>query len=191
MSDFHIDEKRPHLGGFKDGPQGDEATYFPDLWIWLVNDLKVDSVVDIGCGAGISTAFFETLLPGSVMGIDGIAQPQSFIVEHDYTTGPFPLGKDWDLAWCCEFLEHVEEKFLPNVLATFRCCKTILLTHAFPGQQGHHHVLCRTPTYWCGAMAAIGYRLDEELTAKTRELASLNLSPYNHFRRSGLAFVRN
>lgn len=190
-SDFVIDEKRPWLGGYKDGPRGDEATYFSALWIWLVNDLKINSVVDIGCGSGIATDFFETLLPNAVLGIDGIAQSQENIIEHDYTTGPFIIQKEYDLAWCCECLEHIEEKFLPNILSTFKCAKTLLITHAFPGQSGHHHVLCQTPNYWIGVFAAIGYRLDADLTLKTRELASLNTSPWNHYRRSGMAFVRN
>lgn len=198
MSDFFIDEKRPWLGGFKTGPQGDEATYFDRLWVWLVNDMKIESVVDIGCGAGIATNFFETLLPKTVVGVDGIAQNQSNIYQHDFTEGPWyppllegQLVPRYDLCWCCETVEHIEEQFLPHLLETFQCCKYVLMTHAFPGQAGHNHVNCRTSNYWLGVMAGAGYRLDPDLTAKTKELSRNNTSPWNHWLRSGMAFVRN
>lgn len=193
---FYEDPANPHLGGFRIG--GDEATTYPDLWTWLVNDYKVESVIDVGCGDGVAVRFFETLLPGSVIGVDGVPQPADNIFHHDFTddewvpkSSGFQLLPKYDLVWCVEFVEHVEEKFIPNFLETFKFAKTILMTHAMPGQQGHHHVNLRTPTYWIGCMAAIGYRRDEELTKKTRELSGLNKSPFNHFARSGMAFVRN
>lgn len=193
---FYEDPSNPHLGGFRIG--GDEATTYPDLWTWLVNDHKVESVIDVGCGDGVAVRFFETLLPGSVIGVDGVPQPAGNIYQHDLTDDEWmppvrgsQLLPEYDLVWCVEFVEHVEERFIPNFLETFKCSRTVLLTHAMPGQQGHHHVNLRTPAYWIGCMAGIGYRLDEELTKKTRELAGLNKSPHNHFTRSGLAFMRN
>jgi SAM-dependent methyltransferase len=188
-----IDETRPWLGGFKPGPLGDEATYFPSLWIYLVEKMGIKSVCDIGCGAGIAVKFFEELLePSDVMGIDGIAQDHPSILEHDYTLGPFvPLGGDYDLVWCCEFLEHLAEQYLPNILSTIRCGKLVLLTHAEPGQAGHHHVNCQTADYWKGVMASIGYRYDINVTQVCRLKAAENTSPWNHFTRSGMAFARH
>lgn len=191
---MHIDEQSPHLGGYCEG--GDEATYYPELWDWLVNDYAVRSVLDVGCGEGHAVNYFRTIGIELVLGIDGVAQPNGLIAQHDYTTGPVKgtvlraSGVDrFDLCWCCEFLEHVEERYLPNVLKTFSIADTLLITHAFPGQSGHHHVNCRSADYWIGAMAAIGYQLDNKLTVVTRELASLNRNPYNHYLRSGMAFT--
>lgn len=99
--------------------------------------------------------------------------------------------KKWvDLVWSCEFVEHVEEQFVRNFLATFACAKYVLMSHALPGQDGHHHVNCRSADYWIGALAAIGYKHDETLTQVTRELAAQNTVPWNHYKRSGLAFIR-
>lgn len=190
-SDYFIDEKRPWLGGFKTGEYGDEATYFPELWTYLVKELGIKSVIDVGCGSGVATQFFETLLPfGDVLGIDGIPQEHPSIVEHDYTLGPFPV-RERDLCWACEVTEHIEEKYVPNFLETFKCAQYVLMTHAFPGQQGWNHVNCQPPSYWIGCLAGIGYHLDVELTKKTMELAAMNESLYNHWVRSGMAFVRN
>ena len=191
MSQFYTDTENPHLGGYCLG--GDEATYYPDLWRWLVEERGVRSVIDVGCGEGHAFQFFEGLLGRlNVTGIDGIPQEHPMIEQHDYTTGPYiPWGYEEekaDLVWSCEFVEHVEERYVPNFLETFRCADLVLMTHAEPGQLGHHHVNCQPDSYWIGAMAAIGYRLDQKLTDRARQLAALNRNPYNHFARSGLAF---
>lgn len=190
-----------HLGGYVVGPYGDPATYYPELWQWLVEERKVQSVVDVGCGEGHAVRFFEGLGVEAV-GIDGVSQEHPRILRHDYTLGPWspsflregPEGP-WrddrcDLVWSCEFVEHVEERFLPNFLATFGAGHYVLMTHADPGQLGHHHVNCRSSDYWVGTMAAVGYRLDSQLTAQTRELAGHNTDQWNHYVRSGLAFAR-
>jgi SAM-dependent methyltransferase len=179
-----------HLGGYV--PGGDPATYYPELWDWLVTHLGVKSVVDVGCGDGVAVRHFQKMLGGKVYGVDGIPQQgQRNILVHDFTAGPFvPYWKNFDLCWSCEFVEHIEEKFIPNFLETFKCARYVLMTHAAPGQQGHHHVNCREVEYWLGAMAATGYRLDQRLTQQTRELAAQNTNHWNHFVRSGMAFVR-
>lgn len=187
--DFYIEALRPHLGGYIRG--GDPATYFPALWDWLVLARGVQSVVDVGCGEGCALDHFRGL-GCRVFGVDGIYQDDGDIEQHDYTTGPLPRipGGFFDLAWSCEFVEHVEERFVPNFLDTFKAARMVLMTHAEPGQPGHHHVNCQPADYWIGAMAAVGLAFDAVLTHQARERAALNPNPINHFARSGLAFVR-
>lgn len=195
-----------HLGGYTEG--GDPATYYPALWDWLVTDLKIRSVIDVGCGDGHAMRHFERHRGVEVIGVDGCKQDHPKIIQHDYTKGA--LGslsygastiiprlcsmitrKKWvDLVWSCEFVEHLEEQYVPNFLATFACAKYVLMSHGLPGQPGHHHVNCRPADYWIGALAAIGYKHDETLTQVTRELAAQNTVPWNHYKRSGLVFVR-
>jgi hypothetical protein len=192
---FYIDQERPHLGGYIVG--GDEATYYPDLWRWLVEDCGVKSVVDVGCGEGHAARYFADL-GCHVIGIDGVWQlSQNWqFVMHDFTRGPWSrvrgnrMEAATDLVWSCEFVEHIEERYVPNFLEAFLMAPLVLMTHAGPGQAGHHHVNCQPTSYWQGAMAAIGYSLDEHLTEQARSLAALNQNPYNHFARSGLAFRR-
>lgn len=182
-----------HLGGFV--PGGDPATQYPDLWRWLIEEQGVKSVIDVGCGDGQAVGFFRD--NGCVVvGVDGIPQDDPDIIEHDFrqsflTAAP-PEGWPgrFDLAWSCEFVEHVEEPFMPNFLGAFRLARVVLMTHAEPGQAGWHHVNCQPADYWKGALAAVGYRYDDTLTEQTRRLAALNTNPYNHYLRSGLAFRR-
>jgi len=190
--EFYVEEERPHLGGYIVG--GDPATYYPNLWDWLVQEHCVSSVIDVGCGEGHALDYFARA-GCYVRGVDGIPQRANWpgFVCHDYTTGPYepsPWGAShrFDLAWSCEFVEHVEEQYLPNFLATFRCADMVAMTHAEPGQPGHHHVNCRTADYWKGVMAAVGFAFDEETTLHARLMAAMNQNPINHFSRSGLVF---
>lgn len=190
-----VDESHPHLGGFV--PGGDPATFYPGLWEWLVSEHDVRSVIDVGCGDGVALRWFREH-GCRVLGIDGIPQDDPDIVTRDYTeriptlsfTDRLGAFSDWDLAWSCEFVEHVEEQHIPNFVATFQCARMVLMTHAEPGQAGWHHVNCQPADYWKGVLSAAGFDFDETLTEAAREMAGMNPDPYNHFKRSGLAFRR-
>lgn len=191
----HGKEVRDHLGGFVAG--GDPATFFPDLWEWLVQERGVRSVIDVGAGDGRAIDYFERL-GCTTIGVEGTPQPHPRIVQHDYRDGPLRLNEVFDLCWCCEFVEHVEQPYIPNFVATFHCAELLLLTHAFPGQPGHHHVNCQQPNYWVALLGRFGFDVDWGLTAQCRYLARLNTFTWgdergvhhNHFLRSGLAFHR-
>lgn len=180
-----------HLGGYIIG--GDPATQYPELWIWLVSKLGIKSVLDVGCGEGQAVKFFGDL-GADAIGIDGVAQDDPRIIQHDFTKGPCPdisdIDREFDLVWSCEFVEHVEPQYLTNFLELFAMAPMVLMTHAEPGQGGYHHVNCRFHDYWEGVLEGQGYKLDLELTRDTRTLASYNQNAYNHYARSGLAFVR-
>lgn len=187
---MYVDWDRPHLGGYSKG--GDPGSYCPELWTWLIEELGVDSVVDVGCGEGHALRFFEER-GCHVVGVEGIAQDHPQIVRHDYTTGPWPekvkgnrMEAATDLAWCCEFVEHVEEEFIPNFLETFLMARIVLMTHAQPGQGGHHHVNCQSDFYWINWLDRAGFTFDLNLTRETHAL----VSPNHYYAWSGLAFRR-
>ena len=191
-----------HLGGYV--PGGDPNTTYPALWDWLIGTLAVSSVLDVGCGdgSGCLSHFMADDRVSHALGIDGLVAPNLpagvQVFPHDFTQGPWtdfdggPLVTGFDLVWCCEFVEHVHEEFVPNYLPAFKAADLVLMTHALPGQGGHHHVNCRSSDYWQGAMAAIGYRLDPDLTATARRLATEEtIDPSaNYFARTGMAFRR-
>lgn len=177
-----------HLGGYVEGEHGDEATWYPELWQWFIDRMHVTSMIDVGCGTGVTVKFFQKL-GVKAHGVDGLAKG-AWIVPHDYTLGSY-MPDPVDLIWCCEFVEHVQEQYMVNFLQTFKSAKIVALTHAEPGQAGHHHVNCKTSQYWIGAMAAIGYKFDDIFTKIARIAARINPSPWNHFVRAGLIFIRN
>ncbi len=184
-----------HLGGYlisnKEFPCGDHLTWSPALWGWAYNELKVRSVLDIGCGEGHSTNFFRNL-GCEVLGVDGSIQARkdSAIPEHhithDFNDGPFIPLKTYDLIWSCEFVEHVEEQYIDNLLKTFSYAdKYIMMTYAEPGQGGWHHVNCQNEEYWVNRLSQIGFKPDPRLTELARKTAQ-----GGHFARNGLVLVK-
>jgi hypothetical protein len=127
-----------------------------------------------------------------VLGVDGDftltrSMPENFII-HDYTTGPAPVEGLWDMGWSCEFLEHVEERFMDNFMDTFKKCKRIVVTHAFPGQGGHHHVNEQDPNYWFQQFGSRGFLLDMKTTDEIRKASTM---VQRYIRVSGLVFFNS
>lgn len=158
-----------HLGGaYLDCP--DTNTFMPDIWQWLIDRHQIKSVIDVGCGAGWNTVWFHDRGLYAV-GVEGwpeaIAKtrmPMQRMIVHDYTKGPLESSRRFDLCWSSEFVEHVEEQFVPNFMATFKCAKRVCMTYATPGQTGFHHVNEQPFEYWIERMKENGFTLDREAT---------------------------
>jgi SAM-dependent methyltransferase len=185
-----------HLGGYVAG--GDPATWCPALWRWTIQELGIRSVLDVGCGEGHSARFFQDAgcevlgVEGCGSAIENSAIPDA-VVQHDFTRGPFVPPRRFDLAWSCEFLEHVEHRYVPNILAALaHAAKAILVTHAFPGQtDGHHHVNCRPGAYWIQRIEGLGFVCDVKRSRAARTVTLQDYPGINHFARSGLVFIRD
>lgn len=199
MNNMNFEEG--HLGGYiRANPEpapsglriehGDPATYTPDLWSWVHENLDVRSVLDVGCGEGHCAAYFQKL-GCRVLGVDGSwqAKRDSVIpechVQHDFVQGPFRPAEVFDLVWSCEFVEHVEERYVDHFLATFSASsRYLMMTFAAPGQPGWHHVNCKDEAYWIEKLGSIGFTLDQDLTIQTRTIAASG-----HYAGKGLFFV--
>lgn len=188
---FGKEVKEGHLGGCFLG--GDPSTYYPKMWEYLVKKYSIESVVDIGAGGGHSTKYFADLgcevigVDGSVEASENFTLPESFLLN-DYSVGSaitderLGVGDEplpevvFDLAWSCEFVEHVYEQFSDNFLADFARCKYIAITFAGPGQDGYHHVNLQPASYWIDKIEALGYTY---LAAETEELKEYARQDYN------------
>jgi SAM-dependent methyltransferase len=172
-----------HLGGNLIG--GDPETYEPKLWDGLVSAYKVRSVVDVGCGEGISSKYFrERGIP--CLAIDGLRKNcmvAEFAVQHDFVEGPLELY-GFDLAWCCEVVEHIEEQYLCNLLKTVEHVRIVAMTYGL--EPGHHHVNMREEAYWISAFGTVGFQLREDDTRTARSLAE-----QKHFKHNGLIFGKS
>ena len=179
----------PHsyLGGYIHG--NDQNTWYPALWQWLKTTFELKSVLDVGCGEGHSTWYWRSIgcdalgIDGSPYAIRDSVVPEA-VREHDFTTGPFRSDRSFDAVWSCEVVEHIDEQYVPAVLDTFGLGKIIVMTHAVPGQTGHHHVNCQPSSYWVRHLEQRGYHLQYALTRHTRTLA------HSYFRRTGMVFTK-
>jgi hypothetical protein len=164
------DKGAKHVGG--NIRPGDPFTFTPTAWRYLAERFAVGSVLDLGSGRGHAGLFFHRL-GLRVLCVDGLASNVENAVHptvlHDLTQGP--VRTRVDLAHSQELVEHIEERFVANVVDSLLCGEIIVFTHALPGQGGYHHVNLQPPEYWIGQMQARGCVLLEEDTARIRRLA--------------------
>lgn len=164
-----INDNYPQFG------KGDVGTWAPEVWDNIIKKYKIKSVIDVGCGAGHSLKYFIDKGLESI-GIEGyLPAIESSIVKdnikiHDYTLDEFIPNKKYDMSWCCEFVEHVEEKYLHNFMKTFNESNLVAMTHALPGQPGHHHVNCKNADYWIKIFNEYGFEYLEDYSISLRNL---------------------
>lgn len=171
----------PHLGGHFGNSNIDTATLD-----YLTVRFRKSSFLDVGCGPGGMVREAEQR-GYDAWGIDGDPHMErANVIIHDYTTGPFVPSRAFGLIWCMEFVEHVEERYQENYLATFAVGKVLFLTAAPPGFPGWHHVNCQEQGYWIKLLEEHGWRLDVEATQWVRQNGGHPFST-----RQGLVFVRS
>lgn len=179
-------KKFPHLGGNIDG--GDKRTWYPELWAYLIGRLKIKSMMDVGCGQGHAVEYFKN--HGiDAFGIDGLEDNIRKLEQKGLRGNTVDLTKTAyfklvDLIWCCEVVEHIDEKYLDNLLTTLSSGKYIVMTHAVKGQGGFHHVNCQDWTYWKEKIEGKGYELLVKDSKYSRNFA------HNYYKRTGLIFKK-
>ena len=181
----HSPKGAPHLGGHN---------WRTHIDTFVLDHYKVkgcSSFLDIGCGVG-GMVYNALDRDYDAYGIDGDfrlerEKPDSFILQ-DFTKGPATIDKEYfDLGWSCEFVEHVEQKYVDNFMQAFALCKNVVVTYAPVGKEGHHHVNCNTQQYWIDMFADYGLHYNAEQTKFIR--ANSNMKQ-NFLREYGLCFDR-
>jgi hypothetical protein len=102
------------------------------------------------------------------------------------TTSSFKTASTVDMIWCCEVVEHIEEKFIGNLFDTFKNANIIVMTFGKPGQTGWHHVNCQPKEYWIEKMNGNGFDFLETDTKISSEL----VPALSHYGKTGLIFRR-
>jgi hypothetical protein len=183
---FRADRSEPHLGG--NVAEGDPFTFSPAVWQYAIDRFAVSSVLDLGSGLGYASEYF--FRKGMrVIAVEGLADNVRNAV---YPTLRLDLSSSRvyckvDLVHCQEVVEHIEEKYLNNLLSSLCCGKYVLMTHALPGQPGHHHVNLQPREYWVEHMRRRGYAYLEEDSERIRRLATSEGAKY--VAASGLVFA--
>lgn len=181
------EDDRPDLGG--NLRHGDTRSITPAFCEYLVDRFAVKSVLDVGAGEGHVVNHFHRL-GIFAHGIDGLEanvhNAKAPVAMHDLTCGPYMYP--CDLAYCVEVAEHIEERYLDNLLATLANAPVVVMTHAVPGQPGHHHVNTQPESYWVEKLDGMGYNLSID-NDWFRELARKEKSDC-YFGETGLVFLR-
>lgn len=173
-----------HLGGHEGKTHMDYGvlTFFKE-------NLNVNTMIDIGCGPGGMVEAARNIGIDSY-GVDGDFRlerkfPEKYFL-HDFTKGRLQLDKTFDLAYSCEFVEHVYEDYQENYMVVFKKAKHVLLTFAPEGTPGHHHVNCKNESYWIAVFAQNGFKFDKNFTNEIRKYSTMER---NFIRNNGLYFV--
>lgn len=185
LTGFKLKDDEKHLGG--NIYQGDPYTYCPSIWNYVLKRFSVNSILDLGSGRGYASNYFFSL-GCKVLAVDGLKEN---CVNALYPTFHQDLTKgtvscNVDLVHCQEMVEHIDEKYIDNLLTALSCGKFLLMTHALPGQPGHHHVNCKPKEYWVEKLKTKGYNLLDEDTKRIRKLAEKDEAIY--MKQSGLMF---
>ncbi|MBW6469084.1 MAG: class I SAM-dependent methyltransferase [Coriobacteriia bacterium] len=159
-------------------PPRNEAVYIHDvadhplvdpqiLLPHVIDRIRPESVVDVGCGIGTFLHVCKDLGVSQVLGVDGEWVDRDLLFGHisphefrsvDLATDmPLELPRH-DLAICLEVAEHLDgscaASLVQSLVAASDC---VLFSAAIPGQGGQHHVNEQWPEYWAALFAAHEY----------------------------------
>mmetsp|Transcript_11634 Transcript_11634/g.17800 ORF Transcript_11634/g.17800 Transcript_11634/m.17800 type:complete len:388 (+) Transcript_11634:92-1255(+) len=181
---------KPHLGGFT---SFDPMGVSPTLWKHMVEHIGMKSLLDVGCGIGISTSWFvlhgldyvhcvegshdaveKSLLPGLKQTGHVPNNTIYGLTEHDFSRGPWWPERTVDVAWCVEFSEHVGRNFQLNYFTSFRKAALIFMTHSHWG--GWHHVEVHRNEWWVERMEMMGFVYSNTLTEMMHKQAKLDVN---------------
>jgi SAM-dependent methyltransferase len=131
---------------------------------------KARSILDVGCGRGTWLKTALDLGISDVLGVDGISiKPDELLIPRtDFKvlnlTQPWQLGRKYDLAFCLEVAEHLEEQYAPTLIESLTAhADSVVFSAACPGQDGQHHVNCQWPEYWQKLFNDRGFTCSDEL----------------------------
>lgn len=158
-----------HLGGHKGRTHLDHGALE-----FMIKEYNIKTMLDIGCGPGGMVQLARDL-DIDAYGIDGdftVNRQGDYFYIHDYSVNQSNINLKFDLAWSCEFVEHVDEKYIPNYMPDFQKAKYVIMT--FSESPGHHHVNINTASYWIDVFQSYGFEHDIDTTTKIQNASTMN-----------------
>jgi SAM-dependent methyltransferase len=130
----------------------------------VVDLLRPNSVLDVGCGRGTWLDVFRSAGVTTIVGVDGphvvpadLEIPADAFVQHDLSV-PVQLGRTFDLVVSLEVAEHLDADLAPAFVSSLAAHgPAVLFSAAIPFQGGAGHVNERWPSYWAKLFATHGY----------------------------------
>ena len=152
----------------------------------VISQLKIGSILDVGCGAGAWLAEYRRLGVPVCVGVDGgYVSPSSLLIpssafQPKNIAEPFHLQQRFDLVQCLEVGEHVPTAASHTLIDNLvRHGDTILFSAAIPGQGGENHINEQPYEFWRALFAERGYAPYDFLRPMLRDNPSVE-SWYRH-----------
>jgi hypothetical protein len=99
-----------------------------------------------------------------------LPDPQTQLVEHDFSRGPWWPAKTVDAIWCMEVTEHIGRNYQHHYLESFKRAAFIFVSHAVGGG-GWHHVEVHDGVWWRARWESFGLLYSDDLTRKVTAIA--------------------
>jgi hypothetical protein len=176
----------PHLGGHSKKTWTDKGS----LEYMYINH-NVRTMIDVGCGPGGQVTQARNVGMEAI-GFDGDPSVEPNVLI-DFTQDSYSTDEEWDLAWCVEFLEHVDEQYVPNYMKILSRCKYVICTAStWPGPL---HVNCKDRDYWITKFEEYGFTfsqkiLDDILKHSTMQKKKTPADTLSWLDRTGMVFVK-
>lgn len=130
----------------------------------IVRYLNVQSVVDVGCGAGAWLSEYYRNGVRSYLGVDGDhVGPDSLLIPPlnfkplDVSL-PVDFGRRFDLVHCLEVGEHIDTSASQTLVANLvKHSDFVLFSAAVPGQGGENHINEQSYEFWREIFAGYDY----------------------------------
>jgi SAM-dependent methyltransferase len=157
---------RPYTKEFFDGILQGSQRSASEIVPLILEMVRPNSVVDVGCGRGSWLLVFEENGVADFLGVDGdfinrrelVISPEKFW-PHDLQK-PLYLDREFDLVVSLEVAEHLPESCADTFVETLtRLGSVILFGAAIPHQGGTCHLNCQWPDYWAERFHARGYQV--------------------------------
>lgn len=130
----------------------------------IVDALKPESVVDIGCGIGTFLHEFKRLGVNEVLGLDGkwVDKSKLLINTNEFVEAdlelPIRLDKTFDLVLSLEVAEHLSPLSATEFVKSLtRLGKKIVFSAAIENQIGQNHLNEQPFSYWKKLFETEGY----------------------------------
>jgi SAM-dependent methyltransferase len=131
----------------------------------IIPSLRIQSVLDVGCGAGAWLSVYRKQGVRACLGVDGAyVRAESLLVPAEVfqpqdITQPFDLKRRFDLVQCLEAGEHIPKSASKTLVENLvRHGSTVLFSAAIPGQGGENHVNEQSYEFWRQLFAGYGYK---------------------------------
>ena len=137
-----------------------------------------ESIVDVGCGAGIYLKEFDKKGIQEILGIDGSpAAADEFLLSRDKLiifdlSNRFNFDRKYDLCLCLEVAEHLEESAANVLVETLiNASDNLIFTAAIPGQgpRSIGHINEQPHEYWIKKFAEKNFSYLESRTEEMRQ----------------------
>jgi SAM-dependent methyltransferase len=130
----------------------------------ILDFIKPNSVIDVGCGIGTWLSVWEKLGIADVTGIDGsyVNKENLLINKENFIAVDLENGyisqRTFDIATCLEVAEHLKPEAAENLITSLCSMSNfILFSAAIPGQEGLKHINEKYPSYWANLFNKNGF----------------------------------